>query len=176
MDWIQKNRTLLIVEGMLFTILGLLSIAMPVLSTLSAEIFIGWLLIFGGAFQFYRTFQAYESSSFFWSLITSSLYIVFGILLLLYPLAGMFSLTILLIGFFIAEGVGKIILSLKMRPRAPWGYFLFSGIIALILAFIIWSGWPNTALWTIGSLFGIYMVFFGISLLFLAYNQPKEIK
>ena len=173
MEWIQKNRTLLIVEGILFTLLGLLAIAMPVISTLSAELFIGWILLFGGIVQLYRSIKTRKNSGFFWSLIISLLYILFGVLLIIFPIAGMFSLTILLIGFFIVEGIAKIILGFQLKPFRYWGWMLFSGVIALIMAAIIWSGWPGTAFWVIGLLVGINMIFFGISLLTLGFDKPK---
>jgi uncharacterized membrane protein HdeD (DUF308 family) len=41
---------------------------------------------------------------------------------------------------------------------------LFSGIVDLLLAFLIWAGWPSSADWAIGLLVGINMLFFGLSL------------
>lgn len=174
MEWIQHNRTLLIIEGVLFTLLGILAVALPGISTLSTELFIGWLLIFGGVFQLYRTIKAgVHASGFIGSLVISILYLIFGILLILFPVAGIFSLTVLLILFFIAEGIAKIILGIQLRPFRRWGWFILNGVLALIMAFIIWSGWPGTAFWVLGILVGINMIFFGISLIFLAQGTPR---
>lgn len=174
MEWIQNNRTLLIIEGVLFAILGFLAVALPGLSTLSVELFIGWLLIFGGAIQLYRTIKAGgHAAGFVVSLLTSILYLVFGILLILFPVAGIYSLTVLLTLFFIAEGIAKIVLGIQLRPFRRWGWFILNGILALIMAFIIWAGWPGTALWVLGLLVGINMIFFGIALIFLALGTPR---
>lgn len=174
MDWLEKNRNMLLIEGILFALLGFLAIAMPGISTLSAELFIGWLLFFGGIIQLYRTFKSRQEPGFIGSLLTSLMYLLFGALLVIFPVAGIFSLTILLIGFFIAEGISKIILSFQLKPFKQWGWLLVSGIIALIMAGIIWSGWPGTAFWVIGLLIGINLIFFGISLIFLAAGTPKS--
>ena len=109
MDWIQNHRGILIFEGIVFTLMGILAVALPGISTLSAELFIGWMLIFGGAIQLYRTFKTKETPGFWGSLLIATLYIIFGLLLVIFPLAGVFSLTALLIVFFIAEGIAKII-------------------------------------------------------------------
>jgi uncharacterized membrane protein HdeD (DUF308 family) len=39
-----------------------------------------------------------------------------------------------------------------------------SGIVNLVLAAIIVTGWPGTATWTLGLLFGINMFMWGVSL------------
>ncbi len=174
MEELQRHRNLLLFEGIIFAILGFIAVALPGISTLSAELFIGWLLIFGGVVQLYRTFKTRDGwPAFMGSLLTCLLYLIFGILLVFFPIAGIFSLTILLILFFIAEGIAKIILGLQLRPFRRWGWFLLNGVLALIMAFIIWAGWPGTAFWVLGLLVGINMIFFGLSLVFLALGIPK---
>lgn len=172
-DWLQNHRGLLIFEGFVFTTLGLLAVILPGISTLSTELFIGWLLIFGGGVLLYRTFKTRHAPGFIGSLLTGILYVVFGILLILFPIAGILSLTVLLTIFFIAEGIAKIILSFQLRPFRRWGWLLLNGILALILAYFIWAGWPGTAFWVLGLLVGINMIFFGISLIFLGWGIPK---
>jgi uncharacterized membrane protein HdeD (DUF308 family) len=86
-----------------------------------------------------------------------------GIVLLLWPLSGVLSLTLILIVFFVIEGVASIMFALehKRELSARWGWMLASGIIDLILATIIFAGLPGTAAWAIGLLVGINMVFGG---------------
>jgi uncharacterized membrane protein HdeD (DUF308 family) len=168
----QKN--ILLFEGILFTILGFLAVALPGISTLSTELFIGWLLIFGGVVQLYRTFKNRHASGFIGSLLTGFLYSLFGILLVIFPIAGILSLTILLTFFFITEGIAKIFLGFQLRHFQYWGWFIVNGILALVMAFIIWNGWPGSAFWVLGLLVGINMIFFGISLIFLSREvNPK---
>jgi uncharacterized membrane protein HdeD (DUF308 family) len=171
-EWLQNHRYLLLFEGIIFTLFGCLAVALPGISTLSTELFIGWLLIFAGAVQFYRTIKTRQAPGFLGSLLTSLLYLILGILLIIFPIAGIFSLTVLLTIFFIAEGLAKIILGLQFRPFRRWGWFLLNGVLALIIAYIIWVGWPGTAFWVLGLLVGINMIFFGISLIFLAWGIP----
>ena len=174
MEWMQQHRGLLIVEGILFILLGILAVVLPGISTLSVDIFLGWLLIFGGAIQLYRTMKGgYHAPGFAWSILSGLLYLIFGILLIAFPIAGIFSLTILLTFFFLAEGLTKIILGFQWRPLRRWGWLIVNGIISLIMAWIIWDGWPGTAFWVLGLLVGINMIFFGMSLLFLAFGTPR---
>lgn len=174
MAQLQNHRYLMLFEGVLFMILGFLAIALPGISTLSTELFIGWLLVFGGAFQLFRAFRSRRSPGFVGSLLTSVLYVLFGVMLLIFPVAGILSLTALLTVFFAAEGLAKIILGFQLRPLRNWGWLLFNGILALILAYIIWSGWPGTAFWVLGLLVGINMIFFGTSIMILSLSLPRN--
>lgn len=171
MSWIQNHRYWLLFEGIAFALLGIFAIALPVVSTLGSELFIGWLFLFGGIVQLVRTFKVRHARGFLGTLLSGILYLVFGVLLLLFPIAGILSLTFLLTIFFIAEGVAKIILGFQLRPLRRWGWFVLNGILALIIAYIIWSGWPGTAYWVLGLLVGINMLFFGLSLIFLAWEN-----
>lgn len=176
MEGSQTNRNLLLFEGIVFILLGFLAIALPRISTLSVDLFIGWLFIFGGIVQLYRTFKGRpEGVGFTGSLLTGLMYLIFGLLLIIFPIAGIFSLTILLTLFFVLEGSAKIVLGVQLRssPSHLWGWFILNGILALIMAMIIWAGWPGTVFWVLGLLAGINMIFFGISLIFLALATPQ---
>jgi len=169
MDVKTHSRSMLVLEGILCIILGILAIALPLLTGYSLTIVLGWILIVGGIIHLYRTFRGVKTNSFWLALMNALLAIVVGILLLIYPLHGLMFLTLILGIFFFFEGITEIALAIHFRSVSPnWGWLLFSGILALILAFIIWYNWPITALWVIGVLLGINLIFFGIGLLFAA--------
>lgn len=173
MDVIQKNRSLITFEGIVFLLLGFAAIAFPVFFTFGLEQLFGWLFIIGGIAQIVRTFQMWGAPGKYASLISGIISIVAGVLLLVYPLTGVLTLTVLLTAFFFLEGVFKIAFSISYREYLNWGWLLLSGVLALVMAGIIWSGWPGTALWVLGLLVGINMIFFGASLLSLAFSARK---
>src|SRR5207302_9775209 len=84
---------------------------------------------------------------------------------ILRSLAGVLTLSMVLVAFFIIEGIASIIGAIEHRQHLrSWGWVLFSGIIDLLLAYLIWAGWPSSASWAIGLLVGINMLFLGLSL------------
>lgn len=165
MDTIHRNWKLLLIEGILFVILGMMAVALPAIFTLSIELFIGWLLIFGGIFQGFRSLQARPFKGSYPSLIISILAIIVGILLIAYPLTGVLTLTLLLATYFLIEGIAKIVIAIQWKPSTNWGWLLVSGILSLLISLIIWGGYPGTATWALGLLVGINMIFFGWSLI-----------
>jgi uncharacterized membrane protein HdeD (DUF308 family) len=121
------------------------------------------------------TFRMRQAPGFGWSLVSAILGIAVGIVLLLWPLSGVLSLTLILIVFFVIEGVASIMFALEHERELSrrWGWMLASGIIDLILATIILAGLPGTAAWAIGLLVGINMVFGGAALIAMALHARE---
>lgn len=104
-----------------------------------------------------------------WSMLTALLSVALGVILILRPLAGVLTLTMVLVAFFIVEGIASILGAIEHRQHLrSWGWVLFSGIVDLFLAYLIWAGWPSSADWAIGLLVGINMLFLGLSLVMTA--------
>ncbi len=167
-DALQKHSGWFAVLGICLIILGVLAIALPTVASLGVTLVLGWLLLIGGVLQFIHAFTAREWGGFFFEVLTALLYGFVGVVLLSNPLVGMFTLTIVLVAFLAIEGIFKTIMAFQIRPSANWGWLLFSGIVSLILAGLIWSRLPGDALWVLGLLIGINMIFSGWSLTMLA--------
>lgn len=96
--------------------------------------------------------------------------ILVGFMLLARPLTGAFSLTVVLVAFFLIEGVASIMFAFehKRELSGRWGWMLTSGVIDLVLALFIFAGLPSTAAWAIGLLVGINLLFGGAALIAMA--------
>lgn len=173
MQYVRQYRNLFIIEGIIFTLLGVLAITIPGFFTLGAELFIGVLFIVAGLVQGWRTFQTKGVPGFIWSVIISIIYILAGLALLSHPVQGILTLTFILTFFFIIDGIANIILGLEFRPHGVWGWRIFSGVISLFLAYLIYAGWPGSAVWLIGLLVGINLLFVGFTQLVLAFSVPN---
>jgi uncharacterized membrane protein HdeD (DUF308 family) len=167
---IREHWVLFLIEGIVLVVLGLLAIIIPPLATIAVTIFLGWLFLVSGIVGLVTTFWARHAPGFWWSLLSAVLAIAAGIVLLGWPVRGAVSLTLLLIVFFIIEGVLSIMYALEHKKElsGKWGWMLISGIIDLILAAIIWAGLPGTATWALGLLVGINMLFGGSAMIAMA--------
>ena len=166
---LSSHWKLILFQGILLAILGIGAILLPQIATLAVNIFIGWLLVIGGIFRAITLFQSPRLPGTGWSILATLLAIVVGVLLLAKPFEGILTLTMVMIAFFIIQGILSIMMSLHYRKIVrSWGWTLLSGIVDLILAYLIWQGWPDTATWAIGLLFGINMLFAGVALIMAA--------
>jgi uncharacterized membrane protein HdeD (DUF308 family) len=167
---VREHWVLFLIEGIVLVVLGLLAIIIPPLATIAVTIFLGWLFLISGIVGLVTTFWARHAPGFWWSLLSAVLAIAAGIVLLGWPVRGAVSLTLLLIVFFIIEGVLSIMYAFEHKKElsGQWGWMLVSGIIDLILAAIILAGLPGTAEWALGLLVGINMLFGGTAMIAMA--------
>jgi uncharacterized membrane protein HdeD (DUF308 family) len=167
---LHMHWRLFLTEGIILFLLGVLAVVVPPIATIAVEILIGWLLLVSGVVGLIFTLRARSAPGFVWSLVSAIIGIAAGIVLLGWPLSGALSLTLILTVFLVLEGVVSILYALehKRELSGQWGAMLFSGIVDLILAGIIFAGLPGTAAWAIGLLVGINLVFGGSALIAMA--------
>src|SRR5260370_20857019 len=146
------------------------AIIVPPIAPLAVEIILGWLFFISGLVGLVMTFMMRHAPGFWWSLFSAVLAIAARAVLIGWPVSAALSLTLILIAFFILEGIATIMYALdhKRELSARWGLVLASGIVDLALAAIIFAGLPGTAAWAIGLLVGINMLFGGPALIGLA--------
>jgi uncharacterized membrane protein HdeD (DUF308 family) len=175
---VREHWVLFLIQGVVMVILGLFAIAVPVIATLAVDIYVGWLFLISGIVGIAILFKKQSISGFLWTLIAAWLALIVGVLLIWRPAAGVLTLTLLLVGFFIAEGIVQILAAFKYRSvvASSWGWLLFSGIVDLVLAAIILMGWPGTTAWTLGLLVGINLFMSGLALVMISLASRSSIE
>ena len=121
------------------------------------------------------TFWARQMPGFWWSLISAILAIGAGIILLAKPVQGTLTLTIVVGVYFLAEGVATIMYALEHRRELSqrWSWMLVAGVMDLLIAAVIIAGLPGSALWAVGLLVGINLLFGGVSMIGMALAARK---
>jgi uncharacterized membrane protein HdeD (DUF308 family) len=167
---LHEHWVLFLVEGVVLLVLGATAVVLPPIATLAVTILLGWLFLVSGIIGLFTTYWLRHAPGFWWSLLSAVLGIVVGAMLLASPLTGAFSLTLVLVAFFLVEGAASIMFALDHRRElsGQWGWMLASGIIDLALAIMIFAGLPSTAAWAVGLLVGINMIFGGAALIAMA--------
>ena len=167
---IHEHWVLFLIEGIILLILGAAAIIVPVIATLAFTLFIGWLFLISGVVGLITTFWMRNAPGFWWSLLSGVVGIAAGIVLILWPISGTVSLTLVLIAFFLVEGIVTLMYAFEHRAQLSgrWGWMLASGIVDLILAGIIFAGLPETSTWALGLLVGINLLFGGTAIIGMA--------
>ena len=164
-DALKSHTTALLVFGIFFLVVGSAAFLLPALATLVAESLLGGLMILSGLLYGMLAFQLRGFWSIVWPVIIALLSIAAGVVLLLYPLPGILTLTIFLAAYFIVTGAFKGIHALQHRAINGWVWSLVSAIASILLGGIVWWGFPGTAVWTLGLLFGIDLIIYGWALI-----------
>jgi uncharacterized membrane protein HdeD (DUF308 family) len=173
---LRENWVSVMALGMAMVFIGLVAMALPFVAAMAIELMIGSLLLVAGIVQGFLSFKAQNWRGFLWEMILAAFYLVVGVWMLVNPLKGMVSIAFVLAVFFVTEGIFKTILAFRIRPVANWGWVMFSGMVTFFLGVVIWAGWPFSAVWMVGFMFGIDMVFGGGSLIMVAMSARRGSK
>ena len=162
--------------AVLFIILGIVSIAEPMMAAVAVVLLVGWLLIFGGAAHLISAFGAGGAGRVIWQVLIGIVYLVGGFYFLTNPLLSVGTLTLVLAGIILAEGVLEIIAYFKTRSSGASVWLLINGLITLFLGGLIWRHWPSSSVWAIGTLLGVNLLMTGFTRLMFGMAARKLVK
>ncbi len=163
-----------LIQGALLVAAGVLAIIYPIISSVAVIILLGWLLIISGVAQGISLLGARHVPHFWLQLVSVILALLIGFLFLRDPAQGLLTVTLLLIVFFMIEGISKIVFALTIRPFPHWGWVLASGLVGIVLSLVLWASLPVTALWLVGLLLGIQLISVGGALAHLAWQVRRS--
>ena len=133
---LRNHSTWFIIYGVVMCLFGLFAIAAPGVATLAVGLTVGWLLLLGGAMGIVAVISSGRSApGFWWNLITAIVCVLAGLSLLIRPVSGVITLTIILAAYLLASGIGHIMLAIGYRKDIPnaWVWMLFSGVVDIVL-------------------------------------------
>jgi uncharacterized membrane protein HdeD (DUF308 family) len=173
---IKKGAGWVVALGILTILLGMFAISSPLFAGVAIQYFVGAAMLVGGIFQVLHAFQGGGQSKPIFAFLSGLLAIFCGGTMFAKPLLGLSILTLILIGYFVADGLVKIIYAFKHKPESGWVWVLLSGIITLLLGLILWRDWPLSGAWAIGVLFGINLIFDGWAMIFTGSAVRSAVK
>jgi uncharacterized membrane protein HdeD (DUF308 family) len=162
--------------AVLFIILGIIAIAEPMVAAIAVALLVGWLLIFGGVAHLVSAFGGGGAGRVFWQVLIGVVYLIGGFYFLTHALVGVGTLTLVLAGIILAEGVLEIIAFFKTRTSGGSIWLLINGLITLLLGGLIWFHWPSSSVWAIGILLGVNLLMTGITRLMFGLAARKLVK
>jgi len=160
---VRHASTVSILWGVLLIVFGTVAIGSPFLAAVAVNVVVAWLIVLAGAVHLMIAFHAHGAGSMIWKLLVGIAYLFFGAYLIMHPVLGVVSLTLILASLFLIEGILDIVLFFKMRPIQGSTWVLVDGIITLLLGLMIYAQWPSSSAWAIGTLVGISMIFSGVA-------------
>ena len=167
-DAIARHRGWFIFLGLLLIVAGAVAIAFPLLGSLAVEVWAAIAFVIAGVAQTVHAFAARSWGGFLLGLLVGLLYLAAGVMLWLNPIRGVIALTAFLAAVLIVDGAFRGALAVRIRPVSGWGWVLVGGILSVILGIMIWLQLPSSALWVLGLLLGINLVFSGLTFLMLS--------
>jgi uncharacterized membrane protein HdeD (DUF308 family) len=149
--------------GILLVLCGTAALVFPALTLLfsiAAVAILGVVLLVAGVATIVHSFWAGKWSGTLLQLLVGILYIVAGFTITDRPIVSTVTMTAFVAAFFIVVGAFRTLAAFIVRfPR--WGWAALNGVVTFLLGVIIYRHFPESAIWVIGVLVGVEMLFHG---------------
>ncbi len=172
-ELVKKATNWFIAIAVLFILLGIFAIAEPFAAGLGVTLLVGWLLVIGAVAHFFAAFKGHGAKHVILQVLVGIVYLIGGLYFLTHTIMGVSTLTLLLSGVILAEGVLEIVAYIRLKNMLGAGWMLMNGIVTLLLGGLIWFHWPSSSVWAIGTLVGVNLLMTGISRLMLGLAARK---
>lgn len=173
---VRKEANHLMWLGGLLLLIGLASLVFPVISSLVATLFVGWVLIFSGLATLYAAFSIRGAGPFFGALLLGLLSLAGGVFILFRPIGGELAITLCLGGLFMVQGAFEAALAFEVRPAQGWAWMLSSALASIVLSLVILAGWPGVSLIALGAVIGVNFLSSGVAFLMVGAAAKRQIK
>ncbi len=169
MDEVTRRR--LRAAGWLLVAVGLGGVILPGVLGMALSLLVAVLLILAGLLSGYVAWSSYGRSGTGW--MKPAILVVLGLLVAFYPRLGTAAIGLILIIYFLLDGLASLLLGLELRPLPGWVWTLVKGGISLLLALVFIGGWPFHSDWLVGLMVGVSLLLDGVALLMLT-ARPDE--
>src|ERR1700728_1381449 len=170
---VRNASTISILWGVLLIVFGVVAVGSPFLAAVAVNAVVAWLIVLAAVVHLMLAFGAHGAGSMIWKVLVGIAYLCFGAYLIMHPVLGVASLTLLLASLFLIEGILDIVLFFKMPQMQRSTWVLVDGIITLLLGLMIYAQWPSSSAWAIGTLVGLSMIFSGVARVMMSWAVRK---
>src|SRR5690242_7315323 len=128
-EFAQRSINWSIALSILLILAGFFTLMIPFLGGIGITLFVGWALMISGVTHFVFAWKGHSIGARLWELLVGLAYLVAGVYLILHPVAGLFSLTLLLAFYLFFEGLFEVLAFFQVRSVKGSGWLLFDGVI-----------------------------------------------
>jgi uncharacterized membrane protein HdeD (DUF308 family) len=169
-EGLRRRRRRLMVAGILAIVLGAVAIVVPAIASVAVAILVGWIFVFASVYQVADALAVRHRGRMAGRLLLAALTFAAGLYLLLAPLRGTFTLTVMLVIWFVVMGTARLVIGLGELGVPGAGMIALSGALDLVLGLLIAEQLPSSADWAIGLVVGVDLIFSGTALVTVAYR------
>jgi uncharacterized membrane protein HdeD (DUF308 family) len=167
-EQLRRMQRRLTVAGVLSLLAGIVAIVLPNIASIATAIFVGWLLVLVAALYVVEAFSTRDQTRTALRLLLAVLTFAAGVYLLAAPLDGTFTLTVILVIWFVAIGIARLVIGVTDYGTFEGTMLTVSGALAFGLGLLIAMRLPDAASWAIGLVVGVDFIFTGALMIALA--------
>lgn len=156
------RRPMLLLTGALAIAVGVVAALVPAVASVATAVFIGWILVFAGSVLLVEAFAVEGTGRKLLRALVALITVAAGVYLVAAPLEGTFTLTVMLVLWFVGVGIARVATGFAELGTPEAGYTIAAGVASLVLGVLIARRLPSAADWAIGLLVGINFLVYGV--------------
>jgi uncharacterized membrane protein HdeD (DUF308 family) len=166
---LARNWWMMALRGAAAILFGILAIVWPDITVGVLVAFFGAFALVNGVFAIVEAFQANDTDR-WWHVAEGALGIIVGIVAWVWPGLTALSLLYFIAAWALVTGVIEIVAAIQLRKRITNEWMLIIGGVISVLFGILLLFRPRESAIALVVVIGIYAIFFGITLLLLAFR------
>ena len=159
-----EKKTPLKIAAVITIILGVLALVLPFMAGVAATYLLALNFVIAGILMTISAFNAKGWGGALGLMVLGVVSVLAGGFIFAHPLIGLMTITLFCIAGMFVAGIAKIAWVFKLPSGSGRWFLLISGILSIVVAAMLYSNFPFTALWMFGVLVGINLLVEGISL------------
>ena len=163
----------LMLMGIVLSIFGVILLASPMAAGEFVIMGVAVVLVITGVAQVIQSFRSPGSADRIVSAILGVVVAGLGVMVWSNPEIGSGFLMVLLMIFFVVNGLWKLTTAWRFRGASGWIWLMLSGLVSLVFVWLLWSQWPVAGAWVIGVFIGIDLLLTGLSMIVLAVTARR---
>ena len=168
-----EKRTPLKISAFITIVLGILALAMPFVAGVAATYFLAANFIIGGTLMLVAAFGAKGWAGSLGLLALGAVSLLGGLFIFAHPLIGLATVTLFCIAAMFVAGIAKLFWSFKLPTGEGRWFLVFSGLVSIVVAAMLYAQFPLSARWAFGVLVGINLLVEGFSMWVFAQQNRK---
>lgn len=161
---VRLRPSLFIGVGLVVMLLGIVAMISAFAVTLATVILFGALFLATGIFLLVDAVTSRGIGGFRARFVIGLFYALIGGLLIFNPRGGAIGITLVIASLFFIAGLFRLLAASRFRA-AGGNWLTITGVLDIVLAFLIILEWPASGLWVIGLFVGIELFVVGLALL-----------
>jgi len=172
-NMLSQSRGWLIFGGFLSILVGFVAMGSPYVFSFVIAQFLGIFVLITGAISILLAIFGKHTPHRILEGVVGLIRVAAGVVLLNYITSTVAFITLIFAIFLAVEGVLLVLGSIQLRANAGWIWILINGIASLLLGILVFNRWPGDSMAVLGTFFGIFSIFSGMSRLMLGVYAPK---
>ena len=161
----EEDKRPLKIAAIISLVLGVVALLSPFYAGIAATLILAANFLIGGVLEAFAAFRAQRWSGTLGLMLLALVSIVAGLYIFAHPLLGLTTITLVCIAAMFVAGIAKAFWAFKVPSGGGRWLLLLSGLLSILVAAMLYTSFPFSAVWAFGVLIGVNLIVEGGTLL-----------